>query len=32
MEMMVKIVTDTADGARVGVDGLGLETFQPKVL
>ena len=32
MELMVKLVTDTANGACVGLDSLGLQAFQFKVL
>jgi hypothetical protein len=32
MKLMAKIITDTANDAGVGLDGLGLETFEPKVL
>ncbi len=32
MELMVKIVTDSADGACIGLDGFGLKAFQCKVL
>jgi hypothetical protein len=32
MELMAEIVADTADGARVGLNGLGLKAFEPEVL
>lgn len=32
MELMVKTLTDTANGMCVGLNDLGLEALQPKVL